>query len=201
MTLERIFLIRHGETDWNAARRWQGFAQTELNTSGLAQAQALARYLAGRPITALYTSDLLRAQQTADALGAVLKLMPQVDERWREIHVGGFQGLTTAEVEQRFPGQLAARQTDLWGFVHPGGESWRDLQVRAGAAWHQVTQTALGPEAAIVSHGGTIKALLGSLLGEDDPRLTVGLPNTSITEFVRRDAAWSLVRMAETPHL
>lgn len=201
MTLERILLIRHGETDWNAARRWQGFAETELNVSGHAQAQALARYLAGRPITALYTSDLLRAQQTAAAVGAALKLIPQVDERWREIHVGGFQGLTTAEVEQRFPGQLAARQADLWGFAHPDGESWRDLQARAYTAWQAVVETAPGPEAAVFSHGGTIKALLGRLLGEDDPRLATGLANTSLTEFIRQHGSWELARMAETPHL
>jgi broad specificity phosphatase PhoE len=196
----RIYLIRHGESDWNVARRWQGFAPTGLNDTGRQQAQALADYLRTEPIDAIYTSDLPRALETAHILGAALGAAPQVDTRWREINVGVFQGMTAAEVEQHYPAELAAWRADTPDYRVPNGESRRELQDRAAAAWHDVA-AGEGRAAAVVSHGGTIRLLLRRLFGpaafDSQP-----LHNTSITTLTRAaDGVWTLESAGATPHL
>jgi 2,3-bisphosphoglycerate-dependent phosphoglycerate mutase len=201
MTLERVLLIRHGETDWNAQRRWQGYEPTALNKIGFTQAQALAKYLASRPIRAIYSSDLPRALQTAETLGSALKLVPEIDLRWREINVGIFQGHTTDELEKLFPDELVKWLSTDMSYRVPKGESRRALQMRAHEAWKTVIERPHGPEIAVVSHGGTIKALMRELIGEDDPRLSIHLGNTSITTFERSGTGWHLKGTAETPHL
>src|SRR5262245_3515870 len=105
MAVERVLLIRHGQTDWNAAGRWQGFEEIPLNDEGWAQARALAAYLSNQngKINAIYSSDLIRAFQTASAIGEAFKLNPQPDPRWREMNLGIFQKLTRDEITARYP--------------------------------------------------------------------------------------------------
>ncbi len=200
--LERIYLIRHGESDWNAARRWQGMAPTGLNTVGRRQAQALADFLRDRPIGAVYSSDLPRALETAHILAAALGVLPQVDARWREINIGVFEGMTTAEVEQAYPAELAAWRADMPDYRVPNGETRRELQDRAAAAWEQAAAGAKGGEVAVVSHGGTIRLLLRRLFGPEAPHEPHTLPNTSITTLTRAaGGVWTLASTGETPHL
>jgi broad specificity phosphatase PhoE len=201
MPPERILLIRHGETDWNAEERWQGFAPTELNALGHEQAKALADYLVQRPIAAIYSSDLPRTWQTALPLARALGLEPQPDPRWREINLGVFQGLTHAEMEQQYPDEVIARKADLWGYAYPQGESRRDLGNRARAAWEYVVTNTNGQEAAIISHGGTIRTLLWILFGEEDEKLHMPIPNTSITTIDVKAGRYMLHAVGETPHL
>ncbi|MBZ0293077.1 MAG: histidine phosphatase family protein [Anaerolineae bacterium] len=199
MIVERVLLIRHGETDWNLERRWQGFEPTSLNANGLEQADTLAQYLRERPIGAVYCSDLPRALQTAAALAQVLGLEPRADIRWREIHVGIFQGLVISEVEQRYPVEIASFRSSDVDFVIPNGESRRMLGKRVYEAFEEVVEQPTGPEIAIVSHGGTIRRLIATLFGEAAD--STFLPNTSITTFARKGAKWTLTGVAETPHL
>lgn len=201
MTLERVLLIRHGETDWNAQRRWQGFAPTSLNEIGFVQARALAKHLSSRPICAIYSSDLPRALQTAEALGSTLKITPEIDIRWREINVGIFQGHSSDELEKLYPEELVQWTSHNLSYTVPNGESRQALQTRAHAAWQTVIECPHEPEIAIVSHGGTIKALMRELVGGHDPRLSIHLTNTSITTFERCKDGWQLMGVAETPHL
>ncbi|MBZ0304293.1 MAG: histidine phosphatase family protein [Anaerolineae bacterium] len=201
MPPERILLIRHGETDWNAEGRWQGFARTDLNAVGRAQAQTLANYLRDRPIRAIYTSDLPRTWQTALPLAQALGLEPQADPRWREINLGKLQGFTSQEMKRHFPAEMMARAADLWGYAYPQGESRRQLQERAYAAWQHVITQPIEPEVAIVSHGGTIKTLLWKLFGETDKRLDMHIANTSVTTLEQAGEAWLLREVAAIPHL
>lgn len=201
MPPERILLIRHGETDWNVEGRGQGFARTDLNANGQAQAQALAAHWSQRSIAAIYSSDLPRAWQTATPLATALNITPQTDERWREIHLGIFQGLTRDEARQQYPAETAARRADYWDYVTPGGESRRGLQARAYAAWQFITTQASGPAVAVVSHGGTIRWLLLKLFGENNARLDVSLTNTCVTTLAAQNGNWVLQSVAETPHL
>jgi len=92
-----LLLVRHGETDWNAERRWQGHADVPLNERGREQARALAEQLAGESVDAIYSSDLSRARDTADILGARLDVPVVVDADLREIDVGPVEGLTAEE--------------------------------------------------------------------------------------------------------
>jgi probable phosphoglycerate mutase len=202
MAVERIHLIRHGETDWNATGRWQGFAQIPLNAQGMAQAQALAVYLQHRPIKAIYSSDLLRAWQTASALGDVLGITPQSHVDWREHHLGIFQGLTREEIQSTYPQEYAGLNSDYLDFVIPQGESRLALQNRVHRIWEATLEWAEGPEVAIVSHGGAIKMLLLKLFADDKPELRqVYLPNTCISTIERNGHGWQLVEVGITPHL
>src|SRR5262245_16911070 len=100
----RLLLVRHGETVWNQGNRWQGQADVPLSESGRIQARRLAeRLLAeGRQVRAIYTSDLSRAVHTAEILGEVLGIPPLPEIGWREMNIGTWSGLTTAEVIARY---------------------------------------------------------------------------------------------------
>src|SRR5690606_25454710 len=98
-----IWLIRHAESAWNAMGLWQGHADPGLSARGIAQAEALARELAGSGIEAIVASDLRRARETARILGAALGLEPAIDARLRERDLGTWSGLTTPQIAGRWP--------------------------------------------------------------------------------------------------
>lgn len=202
MHIERIYIIRHGQTDWNADGRWQGQEDVPLNGEGLLQARHLAKFLAARPIRHIFSSDLRRAMQTAQPLADALNLRVETDRRLREIHVGIFQGLTGDEVAARYPLQYAAFNSDKLNYVVPEGESRKQLQTRAFAAWEELVATAQGPEIALVSHGGTIKLLMQRLFESEAHALgKVRFQNTSITTLERWAGWWRVVGLGATPHL
>ena len=133
--MTRILLARHGETDWNRLGRWQGHADPPLNEAGLSQAAELAERLAGDGIAAVYSSDLVRASETARVVADRLGLDVVEDARLREIDVGSWSGLTRAEVEQRFP-EGYARWLD--GEIGHDGETREELTERVvGAVDHR----------------------------------------------------------------
>lgn len=201
MSHQRIMLVRHGETDWNVQGRGQGFADIPLNANGQLQAEALAGYLRHRPITAIYSSDLGRALQTAAPAAAALGIAIRQDVRWREVNLGIFEGLTRDESMQKYPAEFAARSADFWDCVVPRGETRRALQDRAYAALCDVLVQAAGPETVIVTHGGTLQVLLWKLFGQDDPQLNGRYENTSITTIEWQHGDWRLLGFGETPHL
>jgi broad specificity phosphatase PhoE len=202
MAVERVLLVRHGQTDWNTAKRWQGFEPIGLNAEGLEQARKLAKFLCDRPIGDVYTSDLPRAAQTAQLLAQGLNLEPVADERWRELNLGIFQGLTSAEVETKYALEWGASRNDYFNYVIPRGESRRQLQTRAYHAWQDVLTSAAGPETAVVTHGGTIKMLLFKLFESEAPALSkVDFTNTSITTLERYHDHWRIIGLAAAPHL
>jgi broad specificity phosphatase PhoE len=201
MTIERVLLIRHGETEWNSSGRWQGFEQTLLNAVGRAQAEALAEHLRSHPITAIYTSDLLRALHTAQPLADALGLTPILHPDWREQNLGVFQGLTREQIQAKYPDEWAAMRTYQMDFVIPSGESRRNLQDRAYRAWESVLASAQGPEVAVVSHGGTIKFLLLKLFRDAPEVVDAHFLNTSITTVERNRNGWRLAEISATPHL
>lgn len=198
----RVLCIRHGETDWNAAGRWQGHAPVPLNAIGRAQSVALGRYLAGNGarVAALYSSDLPRAWQTAQAIAEALGLAVQPEPRLREIDLGDWQGLTRDEVLAWDADRYAAYRADWRNIPAPNGESRAALRARARAAFDDIAARHAGQTVALVTHGGTLGMLLESLFGElERPSLT----NTSITlvERPRPGDAWTLVRASWSPHL
>ncbi len=200
MAVERVHLIRHGQTAWNAEGRWQGFEATSLNQEGCAQARALAAAWK-RPLSAIYSSDLPRAFETAAALGEALGMMPVIDERLRETHLGIFQGKTSAEIRLSHPVEFETMQSLEMDFCVPSGESKRQTQARCYHVFCEILDKESGPEVAIVSHGGTLKYLLYKLFGQTDELVRSYLPNTSVTTIERRGDDWHLVELAATPHL
>ena len=155
-----FLLIRHGETDWNAAGRWQGHGDPALSERGRAQASAVARALADHTIDRLLCSDLQRALETAEAIGKQLDLSPLPDARLRELDVGSWTGLTRAEITQRDADLL--RRFDLGEpDVRPGGgESRRQIRARVRDAVIEWGRAHKGERIAVVAHFGVIRALV-----------------------------------------
>ncbi|HZZ85160.1 MAG TPA: histidine phosphatase family protein [Anaeromyxobacteraceae bacterium] len=158
-----LFLVRHGETDWNAAGRWQGHTDVPLNATGRAQAQAVAARLRGEGVRAIATSDLCRARGTAEIVGEALGLeVAVVDEGLRERAYGEWEGLTRCECEVRYPGQWALHLSDP-RVAPPGGESMDALLARVVPAIHRAAERLEAP-ALLVTHGGVMRAFLAATL-------------------------------------
>jgi probable phosphoglycerate mutase len=154
-----LLLVRHGETDWNRERRFQGHADRPLNDVGRAQAWSLAEELRTEPVAALYTSPLLRARQTAAILGLAFGLDPVADPRLMEIDVGSWTGLTMAEIDERWPVELERWRkhvTHGWS----GGESYEALAGRVTVALVEIAARHDRGHVVVVGHGGTIRVAL-----------------------------------------
>jgi probable phosphoglycerate mutase len=167
-----LLLLRHGQSEWNALGRWQGQADPPLSPLGEEQARDAARRLAALGFTAVVSSDLSRARQTAAILAGSLGLPVDLDPDLREIDVGDWEGLTRAEIEASWPGALAdwsAGRSD----APLGGESRFHLVARARAALARAAAAAApGERVLVVSHGALIRHL-DRLLGVEP----VTIPN------------------------
>jgi len=154
-----VWLIRHAESEWNAAGRWQGQRDPALSERGREQAQRLAATLADAQVEAIVASDLRRARETAAIVGGALGVTPHLDARLRERDLGYWSGLTSVEIVARWPRDLARlRERDLE--LQPGGgESLRALQARV-AAFVAVLAAWPGDGAlAVVTHAGVLRTL------------------------------------------
>ncbi|ACG74202.1 phosphoglycerate mutase [Anaeromyxobacter sp. K] len=158
-----LLLVRHGETDWNAAGRLQGQTDVPLNATGRAQALALAARLRAEGIRAIASSDLSRARGTAEIVGAALGLeIALLDPDLRERGYGAWEGLTRGECEVRHPDAWARHLADP-RTPPPGGETHDALLARVMPAVHRVAERLASP-ALLVTHGGVIRAFLSAVL-------------------------------------
>lgn len=160
-----VYLARHGESDWNAERRWQGHADRPLTERGREQAEALAERLAGVQLDAVYASDLRRAWETADPVarshGLDVVRVPDL----REVHVGSWSGLTRDECEARFPEAFARWRDGGQGW--DDGETYDEMAERVVSALHRLAEKHPGGSILVVSHGGPIRAVHAHALGVD----------------------------------
>jgi probable phosphoglycerate mutase len=147
-----ILLARHGETDWNVERRVQGHSDTPLNETGRAQARALADALAREPIEAVYSSDLLRAHETARIVAEGRGLEVTAIRDLRERHFGTWEGLTDDEIFARYP----EASTGSWG----DGETREEMATRIFEALQRIAETHPDGHVLVVSHGGPLRAVL-----------------------------------------
>jgi broad specificity phosphatase PhoE len=161
-----LFLARHGETDDNREPiRVQGFVDTPLNDTGRRQAAELAELVKPIGFESLWSSDLQRARETAEVVGARISLKPRLDPRFREANRGRWEGHRFIDIAREEPELYAAWLRAGESFRFPDGESLRDQQVRVDAALDDV-RTAGELPALVVCHGGTIRVVLC----ERDPR-------------------------------
>ncbi len=181
-----LLLVRHGETDWNRERRFQGHADTMLNEAGRAQARELADELAGDGVTAVYTSPLARARETAEILSGPLGLEARPDARLMEIDVGSWTGLTMAEIERRFPIELRRwREEVQHGWAD--GETYDDLAVRVLEALREIAGRHDGESVLIVGHGGPLRVTLAhaaEMAVADHRKIVPPLQNCSVHRVV-----------------
>jgi alpha-ribazole phosphatase len=156
----RLILVRHGETDWNAQRRYQGWSDSPLNDIGVRQADLLSARLAGERVGAVYTSDLQRAMQTAQAIVAQHALPAIADPRLREMSFGGWEGLTHEEIRARWPDEMDAWLCDPLRVAPPGGETLAQLADRVRGALDDIVGKGADQTVVLVSHGGPLRVLL-----------------------------------------
>jgi len=166
----RIILARHGETDWNLERRWQGHSDRRLNRTGRAQAKALADHLATEPIAAVYSSDLVRAHETARIVAARLGLDVVAVPGLRERRFGSWEGLRDVEVEHRFPGAHGP----------PDGETREEMLRRVLDSLEAIAAAHNGDTVLVVCHGGPIRA---ALLHHAHPRSEERAGNCSVFDL------------------
>lgn len=162
--MTRLIVWRHGNTDWNAGERVQGQADTTLNGYGQAQAAAAAVLLAALGPDTIVASDLRRAAETATALGTRTGLPVQLDGRLRERHFGAWQGLTIAEIAQRYPVEYDRWRAGAATLGH-GVEDVADVAKRVGAALREAVRATPGGTVVIATHGGAARYGMGDLLG------------------------------------
>jgi broad specificity phosphatase PhoE len=166
--LAGILLARHGQTDDNLPPiRFQGFRDTPLNDKGREQARELAARIAAEsePISSLWSSDLSRARETAEIVGAAIGLSPRLDPRLREANRGVWEGHLFKDIEREDPEGYANWMRAGASFRFPGGESLQDQLDRVSAALMDIERTGELP-ALVVCHGGSIRVMLCSR----DPR-------------------------------
>jgi probable phosphoglycerate mutase len=179
-----IVLVRHGETDWNRERRFQGHADTALNEAGRGQAALLADGLADADFAVVYTSPLRRASETAAIVAARLGLDVRPLEALREIDVGDWQGLTVDEVKERHP------ELQDWRSGWAGGETYDQLSARVLPALVGLAAAHADERILAVTHAGPVRAALAAGMGlpYDDARPLIGsLENCVAFEFAVRD--------------
>jgi broad specificity phosphatase PhoE len=160
-----ILLARHGESDWNVSRRWQGHADRPLTDKGREQARALARRLAHVDLDAVVSSDLRRAADTAAEVARAQSLEAVELPSLREVDVGSWSGLTRDEAEQRFPAGFARWQKGFPGW--DDGESYEEMTDRVLDAVLGISRAHEGGRTLVVSHGGPIRAIHAAALGLD----------------------------------
>jgi 2,3-bisphosphoglycerate-dependent phosphoglycerate mutase len=204
-TETRIWLVRHGETVWNALGRWQGHANVPLSAMGQSQAQQLAAHLAGHSgqFAALYTSDLARCAETATILNASLCApVLQPDLRLRELNLGQWQGLTGDEIKAWDPhwwGILHSTREAAFNIPRPGGESVAQVFARALACLNEIAALYAGNQVLAITHGGVIRILMEHLAAFNyTPR---PIQNTSITILRHSDGQWLLDSYNQADHL
>ena len=205
MQATRLLVIRHGETLWNADKRLQGHTDIALSAVGRAQAGRLARSLKarGEVLDALYTSDLRRAHETAQAVADALAVPLTPTAHLRERCFGQFEGLTFAEVEQRWPDQAACwRRRDPDWRAPGGGESLRELTDRVLHTVNTLAAPHMGGHIALFLHGGVLDVLYRAATGLDwrAPR-TWQLVNTAVNRLLWTPDGLTLVGWDDQTHL
>lgn len=151
-----VILVRHGETEWNRERRWQGWADPPLNALGRRQAAELAERLRETPFDAVYSSDLRRAHETALIVAEPHEVPVAADRGLREIDVGSWSGLTKPEIEERFGGERVDGETN---------EQHRERVLAAAA---RIVSVHPGERILLVTHGGTMRVLADAFEGPID---------------------------------
>jgi probable phosphoglycerate mutase len=206
METTRVLLIRHGQSRGNAERRFGGHSPTPLSELGHRQAEATARALANERVTAVYSSDLLRAVQTAEPLARAAGLEIRRTPALRERSVGLMEGLTFEEAAAAHPDEYAALLRRDFEHVLAGGESYRQLLDRAASELDRAVERHRGGTLALFSHTGTICILALHLMGAlDAPHLKpvwLATSNCGVARFsVEHGGLIRIKALNDTRHL
>ena len=190
-----LVLLRHGRTEWNAVRRIQGHANSQLDDLGHAQAEAVAPVLAALKPSVVWSSDSDRARSTASYVATALGITPTFDARLREYSLGPREGLYHHEFEAEAPAEYAEFIRANWDAV-PGAEKHAEVASRMTAALTEIAAAVPDGVALVVSHGAAIRTAVASLLGwpSEDALTLHGMDNCGWAVLRRRtpEVPWRL---------
>lgn len=167
--MTKIYVFRHGETDWNQEERFQGHTDVPLNANGRVQAEGLVDTLRPFGIEIILSSDLSRARETAEIVARGLGGIPiEIDPRLREAHLGGAQGLTGVEIAAKYGHELVHRwrswQATDADVAYPGGETGTAVLARVLAGLEEFLKKTPHDRVGVATHGGVIRRLMAKLL-------------------------------------
>jgi broad specificity phosphatase PhoE len=181
--MTQFCLIRHGQTDWNLEGRYQGQSDVSLNEAGRVQAHALARRLQGRSFAAIYSSDLIRAKETAEIMDVIFQLPIILEPRLREINQGDWEGQLVQVIIARYAQLWQQRIVDPASVRPPGGETIGEVAKRVYIALDDITRLHPNDAVMIVSHGLTLATILCK-----DREIPIGMAYDMIPE--NADPIW-----------
>lgn len=180
-----LFVVRHGETDWNVETRVQGWTDIPLNTAGQMQAHRLGQSMSGIPFHGIIASDLSRAQSTARILSSYTGCPVSVDEILRERGFGSAEGMPRKRADELYPGGA------------PDAEPIESIDGRAERFLDGMIHRHSKGRFLCVTHGGFVRAIMRTQFSKD----VASPPNTSVTSLVWESNAWTLCEFGATPHL
>lgn len=178
----RLILCRHGETDFNKAKKFQGWLETELNEKGLKQAKAVADLLKDEKIDYIISSPQIRARQTVKEIAKHHSSPLLFRDELKEIDTGNLSGLSPNEILKKFPGEWEKRVEDKYNYKHFGGESYNELDTnKVQPLLEEFREKYWSRNLIVVTHQGTGRLIIGNLLGLDDKgKMSIDIPNDCI---------------------
>lgn len=200
--MSKLFLVRHGESEWNVLKKIQGQEDVPLSSNGILQAEKVARRLLKEKIHHIYSSDLKRAYDTAKVIGNNLNINVNKLKELREINFGSWQGLTSKEVQENHRDQHLIWMTNAHKLAVVGAETLLEVQERMIKITRTLIENHPNENILLVSHGSAIKALILGLLDIDLAvynKMTIGNVSVSIIEF--RDFNPVIKVLNDTCHL
>ena len=185
-----LYLIRHGQTEWNAEKRMQGQAESDLTALGREQAANNAEAVSALGVDAIFASPLRRARDSALALSERTGLPITFDARLMEWRAGDWSGSLYADIVKRWPQEWAAWEADRWTYRPPGAENFADLVDRGGKALADILRADVR-RIAIVSHGFITRGMLAYMLALDpEDALEIKTPNDAFFRLREKNGAW-----------
>lgn len=207
LAVMKLFVVRHGETQFNAEHRYLGALDPELNATGVSQAHAL-RTVLPEALDVVISSPLHRARQTAAIICGARGVEPIVNEAFRERNVGVFEGLTQHEAQVRFPELWSLNVTRQWHGAPTGGETIAEVIERVSIGLQQLVEANVERSVALVAHGFVAKVVRAVSLGSYDDFFDWQLPNGAVCHLeltanpsIERTANSRLRRLSSAAHV
>jgi alpha-ribazole phosphatase len=196
-----LMLVRHGETEWNVQRRYQGQSDVPLSKLGQRQAKHIAERLVDQKIDAIYASDLQRAWQTAQAIAKKNNLAVFSEPRLRELKFGVLEGLTFEEAENQYPEMIASWLQDF-NNTPDGGEKIDEFNTRVVSLLDDLRKKHDEQSVLLVGHGGSLSEILRVVLGlSREKRWYLEMENASLSELLIAEDYVAFNRLNDTCHL
>lgn len=190
-----LYLVRHGETEWNRLKKIQGHTDVPLNDAGKEQARRLARRFAEIPVDFIYSSDLCRAYDTAAEVARTLGIPVHTCDRLRERSFGKLEGYTSEEIEKLFHGFPQEREQ----MISFGIETREETQQRFSSRLEQLMEKHYHETILVVSHGGTIRSFIEYIAGQRYVQWK--LDNTGVNHIVYERPGWNVIKVNDITHL